>query len=135
MAIECAAVAALMASTVAMVHLSKSAPVPRLGLLLIFGIPCLAALILGFLATLVPSLFPEERLSFPVNFTIPVVYLSIFVLCLRLLTTMPYGLSAPVDALAPLQFWFSPIQLALCIGGQMALLTVLILFRKPLPSA
>jgi hypothetical protein len=94
---------------------------------ILLGIPSMASLGLVLLAMLVPPLIPGGVYQFPLNLTLPLVYMAVLYVAVFLLLTPGHSLQAPPEALQIAGFWLRPDILLACLVVQWLALSLLLL--------
>jgi hypothetical protein len=101
----------------------------RLEAIVVAGVPAMAALLLLASGALVPALFRPARRGFPLNVTLPGVFLLLKLLSLSLVTTEHVALVRSSPILEPALQWAQPLPLLTAALVQALLLTLPLLPR------
>ena len=111
----------------------SSTPGSYLGIIL--GLPAIAMALMVILTATVPDLLAPQKLVFPLNITLPLVFSSLLLLTVLLLTSTGSSLIIAHDRLRVAMFWANPTVIFLVTLSQILCLTVLALFKaEPVDS-
>lgn len=94
------------------------------------SLPAAASLLLLVASLFAPGIYAVRRLSFPLNFTLPLIHGSL-VFMLAELTKGSFGMEAPPKALLPALAWDNLPFLLLAVVFQVVLLSALTAIKGP----
>ena len=103
---------------------------PTTAMLVVFGAPAVAALVLLLLALSFPDLTTPHRIAFPLNLTLPALFCGLAFTVVKLVTGAGAGIQSTPDVLVPALVWLDWRFLALTWVGQMGILSLGVALRR-----
>ena len=113
-----------------MSHLWKSGPLTLQVASIALVVPTISALLFVCISIGVPELYAVDRLRFPINITLPVIYVGTLLLTMSLLSRVGLSITKVPDNLAAINIWTNPWLLATTFLGGVICLSVLAVLEK-----
>lgn len=129
--IEIVCILFLCAAGIGGAHLWKQGPISAQSIGVLLLIPSMAAVLLFMIYCLVPDLLSSPKLSFPATVVFPVLYSTLLVVLLILVSRLGVGITRVPDAMRPIVVWGSTWVLVVnLIAGVLGLTAVGALARE-----
>jgi len=132
--LECACVLLLCAAGASLSHLWKSGPLSLqlAGVALI--VPTISAILFLCLSLGVPDLYSVDSIRFPLNLTLPLIYVATLWLTMDLMSRVGLSITRLPDAMSAIKVWNDPWVLGSTLVAGVICLSILGVLERDRPS-